>query len=420
MNYITSVSTNEAAASVGGKIVLTVEGSENSVFSVEIVRTDNNQRYNFETETFAALTNHGSSVNYRLLNKTPGIYTFFIPNADDITYNVIVYAESHYNTEFSFGNNKLRYLTSVLQRALTTLTFVASGDFVNVGVTDTTLETVNGYESIEFTRLTQLVTNVKKKLLTVSSASNDYGFFITNPTTSLDLTKGTFGEEAVYWETGNYTANGAGTNSTSLTLTSVDDLYIGMQVSYVNSVYQSDLRAITAINTTTKTVTLDGNETWSDTHAIKFRAYGTSLINDAIGAFINISNGVVELGQTTTTNRTELTSNVTEGTAINVNGTTGIGVGATIRMRGLQKNSETTACTVSAVSGSTSAGTITLRNGTLGASSAKPVRVGAKIYVDGSSNLIYFSCDLGVRKFPAADQNIYIDVNRILTEGTAS
>ena len=51
----------------------------------------------------------------------------------------------------------------------------------------------------------------------------------------------------MYWETGNYTASGSGSNSTSLTLTSVDGLVVGMQVSSINSVYQSELRAITAI-----------------------------------------------------------------------------------------------------------------------------------------------------------------------------
>mgnify|MGYP001348062965 CR=1 FL=1 len=109
---------------------------------------------------------------------------------------------------------------------------------------------------------------------------------------------GKWNEKALYWQSGNYTANGAGSSSTSLTLTSVDDLFVGMQVAYVNSVFQTALRAITAINTSTKTVTLDGAETWSDTHVIIFRAYGTRLINSAIGAKLQFHPTIVPHGVT--------------------------------------------------------------------------------------------------------------------------
>ena len=418
MNYITDVETARTIKSVGGVINLTVSGDIDAIFNLQILKTSDNTYYNFTTDEFAAIGE--TSSKFVLKNQSPGYFSFIIPDAENITYTILIWPQPHHNTEFNFGKYKFRRAIDVLQTALTQLTFTAKGDFSLAGISNTALGTKDGYSIDQYTLSRQTVLNVKKQLLTLPSASNQHGFFITSPTISSDLTKGTFGNESIYWETGNYAANGAGTNSTSLTLTSVDDLYIGMQVSYINSVYQSALRAITAINTTTKTVTLDGNETWTDGHAIKFRAYGTDLIESAIDTFISVSNGIVELGQTTTTNRTSLTSDVTEGTAINVNGTVGISKDATIRMRGLQKNSETTACVVSAVSGSTSAGTITLQNGTLGASSAKPVRVGAKIYVDGSSSLIYLSCDLNIQRFSAASQTIYIDLNKILTEGTAS
>ena len=54
---------------------------------------------------------------------------------------------------------------------------------------------------------------------------------------------GEWDDSDIYWESGNYTANGAGTSATSLILTSVDGLYIGMQLSHVNSVFQTEERS---------------------------------------------------------------------------------------------------------------------------------------------------------------------------------
>ena len=261
------------------------------------------------------------------------------------------------------------------------------------------------------------------KQISVQAVAADYGFFLNNTTTNLN--NGTWNQGAMYWQSSNYTADGGGTDSTSLTLTSVDGLVVGMQVSSINSVYQEELRSITAINTSTKTVTLDGNETWSDTHVIIFRAYGPSLISQAIDIKLSVDSTTAKLGQITTSIDDELTSNVTAGADINVNGTLGISKGATIRMRGLNKSSSESACTVSAVDsvangGGINGGAIQLANGQLEASSDRPIRTKTKIYIDGSSNELFLTGNINVTKFPDTNQNIYIDTDKMLTAGTAT
>ena len=106
---------------------------------------------------------------------------------------------------------------------------------------------------------------------------------------------------------------------------------------------------------------------------------------------------------------------------INVNGTSGIAAGATIRMRGLEKSSESTACVVSTISvASTTVGSITLANGEVVASSDRPVRVKTKIYIDGSSNKVFLSGTINITRYPATNQNVYIDMSKITTQGQDS
>jgi len=394
---------------------ITVSGDSDAFFSAQVTRSSDNRFYNFKTKTFEATTTSQS----RLKNQNPRTFNVEIPAAaSGDTYTVIIMAEPHYNTSMSMGNG-IRYSQVVRQKGNATITFIASGDgFTNTAIGNRTGSSIDTYSGANRPTIV-----MDKKQITVPSAASDFGFFITDTTTSLN--KGIWSASALYWQSGNYTADGGGTDSTSLTLTSVDGLVVGMQVSSINSVFQSDLRAITAINTSTKTVTLDGNETWSDTHVILFRAYGPRLINDAISIGLELTDSTVELGQTTTTIDDEITSNISAGADINVNGTLGISKGATIRMRGLNKSSSSSACTVSAVDnsangGGVNGGALQLANGQIEASSDRPVRTQTKIYIDGSSNKVFLNGTLSISKYPEANQNIYIDTNKILTQGTAT
>jgi hypothetical protein len=195
-----------------------------------------------------------------------------------------------------------------------------------------------------------------------------------------------------------------------------------MELTYITgTTAPGSATTITAIDRVTKTLTLSRDQAITDGHTMTFRAYGLRLIKNAIGIGVGLTNPTVKLGQTTTSVRTEYTSDLSEGADIDVNGTTGISVGATIRMRGVKKNSETGACTVAEVSSaSTTAGSITLVNGEIEASAARPVRVKTNIYIDGSSNKVYLSGTLSISKYPEDNQNIYVDTTKILTIGTAS
>ena len=412
MALITGVNINNITLRTGAtSLPVQVVGDSDAIFSVQVTRSSDSRFYDFKTKTFAAATTSQS----RLKNQSPGTFSLAIPAAaSGDTYTIIIMAEPHYNTRLSMGNG-IRYATTVTQKGNATITFAALGTGL---LASTAIGTSTGSVVDSFSTAGSPTVVMSNLQLTVTASAADYGFFITATNNDTDLNNGTWNSGALYWQTGNYVANGAGSGATALTLDSVDGLVIGMQVSHVNSTYQTALRAITAINTSTKTVTLDGAETWSNDHVILFRAYGPRLIKSAIGIGLSLTNPTVRLGQTTTTVHAELTSDIAEGGDIEIKSTQGIGKGATIRMRGIKKDSESGACVVDSVDGSTSQGSITLANGEIEASSDRPVRAGTKIYINGSSNSIYLNGTIAINKYPEANQNIYVDTNKILTVGT--
>ena len=417
MNLIKSATIEQKPMRTGAaNRSLIVVGDPNALFHVIISRSSDTKIYDFTLNSFeTAITSQS-----RLKNQSPGEISIAFPAAaSGDTYSLQITADANSNTAFESGKNKLVQTVTFSQRGNSTITFTASG----TGITNTALGDSTGSSSDSFTETVAPKVVIDELQLTVPDAASDNGFFIT--TTEKDLNNGTWDSGALYWQTGNYVANGAGTDATALILDSVDDLFVGMQVGVIAGTAQPALRTITAINTTTKTLTLDGNATWLDDGVILFRAYGLRLIKQVIGIGFSLVNPTVRLGQTTTSIDDELTSNKTGSADINVNGTLGIGVGATVRIRGLEKSEDEGACTVASVDSSSNGGGVTggsmvLSNYKLKASAAKPVRSKTKIYIDGSSNKVFLSATIGVYKYPLAAQIIYVDINKILTKGTAS
>ena len=409
MNLIKSATIEQKPMRAGAaNRSLIVVGDPNALFHVRISRSSDAKIYDFSLNSFQTAVTSQS----RLKNQSPGEISIAFPAAaSGDTYSLQITADANSNTAFGGGKNKLVQTVTFSQRGNSTITFTASG----TGITNTAAGASTGSSSDTFATTSTPTVVMNNLQVAVADSGGQFGFFITE--VSKDLNNGTWDSGALYWQTGNYVANGAGTDATALVLDSVDGLYVGMQVALINSVYQSDLRAITAINTTTKTLTLDGNETWSNDHVIIFRAYGSRIIKNAIGIGLSLVDPTVNFGKTTTTLRTELTGAATD---FDVNGNFGIGVGATIRMRGLKKDSSASECTVSGVGTSEAAGTISIVNGSVNASGTRPIRVKTIIYVDGSSNKVFLNGTLSISKYPLVAQTINIDMNKILTIGTGS
>jgi len=413
MALITAVNINNRTLKTGAtSLPVQVTGDGDAIFSVQVTRSSDSRFYDFKTKTFAAATTSQS----RLKNQSPGIFSLAIPAAaSGDTYTIIIMAEPHYNTRLSMGNG-IRYATTVTQKGNATITFAALGEGT---LLSTAIGTSTGSVVDSFSTAGSPTVVMSDLQLNIQAAAADYGFFITTTNNNIDLNNGVWNSSALYWSTTENNSGGTSGSSDQVVVADLTGLVVGMELTYITgTTAPGSATTITAIDTSTKTLTLSRNQAITDGHTMTFRAYGPRLIRNAIGIGLSLRNPTVKLGQTTTTIHAELTSDIAEGSDIEIKSTQGIGKGATVRMRGIKKNSESGACIVGSVDGSRTQGSITLTNGEIEASSDRPVRAATKIYIDGSSNLIYLSGTIAINKYPDANQNIYVDTNKILTVGT--
>ena len=422
MNLITNINVKRAnLATEATNLPVEVIGDSGAVFSVQVSRSSDSRFYNFTTQTFAATVTSQS----RLYNQSPGAFNLAIPAAaSGDTYTIIIMAEPHYGTRLSMGNG-IRYSTVITQVGNATITFAVTG----TNITNTSIGSSVGSKLNSFSTSTNPTVVMRDLLLTVPDSVADYGFFITKTNKDLDKNNGTWNSGALYWTTSeNIVTNpaGDGVSGNTVTVADLTGLVVGMELTYhKGTTTPSSTTTISSINTDTKTITFSTSSAFENGETMTFRAYGPRIIKNAIGIGLSLTNPTVKLGQLTTTLDDEITSNVTTDTYFNVNGTLGIGKGATMRMRGLEKSEDAGAATIvgvnsSANGGGITGGTIAVENAKIKASADRPIRVLTKIYIDGSSNLVYLSGTISISKYPEANQNIYVDASKILTLGTAS
>ena len=410
---------------------ISIDGDADAVFSLQVLRSSDGEFYDFSTGVFE----DDYTSQSRLTNLTPGSFDINFPAAaSGDTYTVRVFAEPHFNTKFSFGKNKLYYSTDIKQNgnAVVSLKTDASISIISAE----TMGTSTGSPIDKFQGAKRPTVIMKDKQLTVPAATGNYGVFITNPGVTSDV--GEWDANDLYWETtaaDHETTSGSDhdlhANSSALVLNKVDDLYIGMHVSAIQSgSVTATMPTITAINVDTLTVTLSAPQTWATAKDITFRAYGPDLIKKTTNIELGLTNATCRLGQESTTVRTTIASGT--GTVIGVNGTGGIGNGATIRCKFLDKTTHSSACTVAhgGTTGHVTEGTLNITRGLFCATTTAsfnppagvdvPIRAGTIIYIDGSSADIYLSGTLSISSYPITNQDIYIDLSKIFTIGVNS
>jgi len=417
-----NIDTSSLKAEAIGR-VLNVNATSNARYTVRVSRSSDTNLYNFDTDAFAA---ESSNSNFNGVGSQQIAISFPAAASGD-TYTINVFSTN--GAEILGSANKLFKSIVLEQVGNSQITFIATG----TNFTNTTIGTSTGSTIDSFAAGSTPTVVMNEKQITVPSSADDFGFFITSTTS--DLNNGEWDTGAFYWQTTEAIVTnpaGDGVASSTVTVADLTGLVVGMTLVYHKGTTAPSVSGTTIsdINISTKTITFSANgvitrNAFEDGETMTFRAFGPTLIKKAISIGFSITGPTIRLGQTTTSIDDEITSNVAAGGDINVNGITGIGVGATIRMRGLNKSSSASACTVTAVDNSANGGGVTggalqLGNGQLEASSDRPIRTKTKIYIDGSSNKVFLNGTINIARYPAANQNIYIDMSKITTIGQSS
>ena len=232
-----------------------------------------------------------------------------------------------------------------------------------------------------------------------------FGFDIRNFTVTQDM----------FFTTTTDTVNGAITSATEVVVDSLTNIGIGSYISAVSAGSLSGQPFITAINTTTNTLTLSVAQTFSDGITLTFIANGTEAINQATGMLIN-SSIEPEISVTGDRVSTQVRTAPSSSSTINITTTQGIGGGKRVEYSGLG---------VSATLGRNTVGIVTPDpdgtdgDGVMTVSSAQTLLVGTKLEFLGTSNTVRLSGSLNIDSFPSSDQTVHIDLDKITTPGVS-
>jgi len=430
MNYINNFTLNKNIVSSSGEtITYTVAGGSEAVFSLRVKNSSGNL-YNFKTGVFSAT----QTTKSRLANQViSGTYTGVIAipaAASGDTYTFMLFAEPSKNTLLDDSlslYNKIYYPLNITQEKdvhvrVSLATDQASGRFEG-GIYDasasTTYVEVTGSSSTTTNQSTDYsvtVTDPASPLLGYKCNAPDAGSKLPTIDSSLQPVDSDF-----YIKVTTQT-DGSATNSNSMTVDSVAGLVVGMSLADIADSSDEEQSGtlgvltyptITAINTSTKTVTLSTTPSWGDNKAVEFRAYGSDLIGKSSGvsvSFFDWSFVPVDVNgkRTLDANGTvKINVAVSGSTSITNDSRSGVSVGS--RLIGGEITAASNANLITAVHSSGTPITVT---------GNQTISDNATLVVFGSCVAIKVTGSITVTKLGSADQVIFLDVDKGFVLGT--
>jgi hypothetical protein len=264
--------------------------------------------------------------------------------------------------------------------------------------------------------------NFSFSVLNSTTDDQSYGFKLAN----VDMF--TFGSGFWYFQTTeNVADNPAGDGEDSLTVTIADtaDLCVGMELKYHKGTTVPTNKAgsavgatlITAIDTSTKIVTFGKPVAFEDGETMTFRAYGPTIINDAIG--LNFTPGNVNKSPRILTKTVEARGGVTEatdGSSANIALPNTLGIGVGFSYSGFGVNNESS----NLITGVTPDGDGSGNDGLIVVGLAQALRDGTVLTFNDTFKQIDFDGVITISQYPSANKTINLDLDKILTVGAGS
>tara|TARA_R100001082_G_scaffold33298_2_gene17259 strand:+ start:2121 stop:3335 length:1215 start_codon:yes stop_codon:yes gene_type:complete len=351
--------------------------------------------YDFSTNTFTAGDNE-TTKNRR--TKVDESINIVFPASTSATYTVYAYTTPSSAVEFntSIASSKNIFKDTVTQTGNTVLTFApatttGSSTYKTLPTTTRTASIDAEEETISFS-------------FTIENVDTDgNGFGLVTSTGTSDPYR--FNNKSLYFESTD-TVNGAISSTDEVVVDDLTDISVGMVIAKVSSGSLSGTPSITAIDVNKKTLTLSSDQTFADGITLTFRAIGVGMIEDVIGAKVEVSNLTVTPTVLTKTVRSAVSSSTT----VTLNGTYGVAKGATIRGLDVDNSS---ANAVQSVSASSSAGSMVVQvNQNLGA--------GTVLTFEGCNKIVKLTGDIAILKQPNANRTVNINLDDLLTSGVGS
>jgi len=401
-----------------------ITGEVGAVFSLQVKDSSSpNKFYNFKTKAFTNTFTSENTLSNIVLDNTVYSGQIKIPAASSgASYRFLVFAEPIFNTEIQ-SNNTFFLRKDITQEAGVTVRFSTASDqaasnFEGLGVNVGSVTGSAGLQTTEEITVTSYsIADAADSLSLGYKFEFDAERFTQKVADSLQPIDSDFFTKIATQ------TNGSGTNSTSMTLDSVDNLVVGM--SLVSIADSSDLEqtgslgvltfpTITAINTDTKTVTLSAAPSFGDDKAVVFRAYGSDLITQSTGGVFEFKNFSISPAAnsgslTGTHGRLIINSSVSSSTSLTVDNQRGASVGSRVFGAGVKTSGNNNLITAIHASGTpvTVGGNQTIRDNVV-------------LKVLGSSSYVMINGSLIINKFPSIDTDVFYDIDRAVRLATLS
>ena len=442
MKYINSFQINKSTiSSAASPININVRGEVGAVFSLQIKDSSTpNKFFNFKTGAFTnTFTSENTLSNIKLTSRvySTNITIPAVTNAN--TYKFFLFTDSHFNTEIKGSQNKYLLTQDLSQEGGDTVRFTMATDQADARFEGIGSFAAGGAAALsigEASSITGSTNTASNAGFFFAQAMSDAQSPILGYKTSFSTaTKKNFIADSLQPADSDFfikftkTTNGTGSSATEMILDDVDNLVVGMSlvdiasssVTTSGSLGVLTYPTITAINTATKTVTLSSTHSWGNDANVIFRAYGSELIRKSVGLTFQQFLTVQPTGNTGVEDGVLTTSNIivtsATGTNMNINGATGVSVGARVFGPGMDTTETSTAGQFNNdIVGITIGGTRTL---TMRANQ-NVIADNTKVGIGGSCQFMKTSGDIVITNFPSIDTDFFYDLDRSHILSTSS
>lgn len=407
-----------------------IVGDPGAVFSIRITTADS-KSYNFTTTVFDAVETSACRLANVVLDGNTFNGQIVFPADTSAVYTVELTTSPHFNTKIS---EEVQGITSdgidLSYNAIIAKKSIEQIANINV-VFDTIAATTANYtagsldQTVTATQSPIVVTPLTKDIdWTLSNTATDakgFGFTPVQTLRKVVSEAGSLGLNVDIKDTAWYaettitiddvqSEEGGESSHYNYDVTKISNLSIGMVVTGVSSGSLSGTPTIATVKIAKSgklNIALSVSQVFADGVVLTVRAYGISTINKALEMNMEINDMVLTQTPLTKTIRGAVSSS----TDITVNGTYGISEGAFIEGFGVN-NSVSNPLTDVSVPSSTA--------GTIVTTTAQTLAANTVINIIGSSDTYTVKGSITVNSFPSASKTIYLDLDEILTLGTAS
>ena len=419
------INTNDLSALQEGRS-FKVSGDNNAVFSLQ-VKTSTGKFYNFKSKLFeTTITSEHRLANQAITGKSYGGSILFPADADGETYTILLSAEPHFDTEIggltgninstSLEYNPVLYQVDITQVADVVLNFAP------------TAATAGNYTGASLANVLQ----VSQSPTVTTPVTSSVSWVIANDTTdvvgfglvpTLDLRKNEAAIGDGYWRADTTftiddtkSDDGGGSTHYNYIIDDISDLEIGMTVvgqsCTLTRVFTGAYNATTPASRNKPQIKLSAGKAFADGAELTARGHGKNAVEKAIGCSVTFSNFKLIQTPLTTTVRGAISAS----RSVTVNGTYGIGVSA---VSGVETYIEGFGVN-NAVDNPLTGVTIDEDEGTLTTTTVQTLADNTTLNIIGSSNSYTVTGDITVNRMPTSTKTIYLDLDKLLTLGTAS